>query len=151
MFVIILIMLSNLKYFPALTLSCLWKLLLYFFNWRIIALQCCVSAAQQHEPVITTHTHTHTHPLSLLTLLLLMILFLTPPHPTPLSHHRAPGWASCVIWQLPTRYCFAHGSVYMWTRKWQPTPVFLPGESLEHGSLGGCLWGHTESDTTEAT
>ena len=37
-------------------------------------------------------------------------------------------------------------------RKWQPTPVFLPGESQRRGSLMGCrLWGHTESDTTEAT
>ena len=36
--------------------------------------------------------------------------------------------------------------------KWQPTPVFLPGESQEWGSLVGCcLWGRTESDTTEAT
>ena len=36
-----------------------------------------------------------------------------------------------------------------WRRKWQPTPVFLPGESLGRGSLAGCcLWGHTESDTT---
>ena len=39
-----------------------------------------------------------------------------------------------------------------WRRKWQPTPVFLPGESREWGSLVGCHpWGHTESDTTEAT
>ena len=39
-----------------------------------------------------------------------------------------------------------------WRRKWQPTPVFLPGESQGWGSLVGCrLWGHTESDTTEAT
>ena len=30
-----------------------------------------------------------------------------------------------------------------WRRKWQPTPVFLPGESR--------LWGHTESDMTEVT
>ncbi|XP_061295294.1 carboxypeptidase Q isoform X5 [Bos javanicus] len=37
-------------------------------------------------------------------------------------------------------------------RKWQPTPVFLPGECQGRGSLVGCrLWGHTESDTTEAT
>ena len=35
---------------------------------------------------------------------------------------------------------------------WQPTPVFLPGESQGQGSLVGChLWGRTESDTTEAT
>ena len=39
-----------------------------------------------------------------------------------------------------------------WRRKWQPTPVFLPGESQGQQSLVGCrLWGRTESDTTEAT
>ena len=39
-----------------------------------------------------------------------------------------------------------------WRRKWQPPPVFLPGESQERGSLVGCcLWGRTESDTTEVT
>jgi len=39
-----------------------------------------------------------------------------------------------------------------WRRKWQPTPVFLPGESQGPGSLVGCrLWGRTESNTTEAT
>ena len=38
-----------------------------------------------------------------------------------------------------------------WRRKWQPTPVFLPGESQGWGSLVGFhLRGHTESDTTEA-
>ena len=38
-----------------------------------------------------------------------------------------------------------------WRRKWQPTPVFLPGESQGQRSLvGGWLWGRTESDTTEA-
>ena len=38
-----------------------------------------------------------------------------------------------------------------WRRKWQPTPVFLPGESQGWGSLvGGRLWGQTELDTTEA-
>ena len=37
-----------------------------------------------------------------------------------------------------------------WRRKWQPTPVVLPGESQGRGSLVGCrLWGHTESDRTE--
>ena len=37
-------------------------------------------------------------------------------------------------------------------KEWQPTPVFLPGESQGRGSLVGCpLWGHTESDTTEVT
>ena len=39
---------------------------------------------------------------------------------------------------------FMHGR-----SKWQPTPVFLPGESHGRRSLVGCSpWGHTESDTT---
>ena len=39
-----------------------------------------------------------------------------------------------------------------WRRKWQPTPLFLPGESQGRWSLVACcLWGRTESDTTEAT
>ena len=37
-------------------------------------------------------------------------------------------------------------------RKWQPTPVFLPGESQGQQSLAHCrLWGDRQSDTTEAT
>ena len=40
----------------------------------------------------------------------------------------------------------------LWRRQWQPSPVFLPGESQGWGSLVGCrLWGRTELDTTEAT
>ena len=36
--------------------------------------------------------------------------------------------------------------------KWQPTPVFLPGESQGQQSLVGChLWDRTESDMTKAT
>ena len=39
-----------------------------------------------------------------------------------------------------------------WRRKWQPTPVFLPGESQGRGGLVGCrLWCRTELDTTEVT
>ena len=39
-----------------------------------------------------------------------------------------------------------------WRKKWQPTPVFWPGESQGWGSLVGChLWGRTESDMTEVT
>ena len=52
------------------------------------------------------------------------------------------NWASSL-----SLFTFMH-----WRRKWQPTPVFLPGESQGRGSLVGChLWGHTESDTTEVT
>ena len=37
----------------------------------------------------------------------------------------------------PSLFTFMH-----WRRKWQPTPVFFPGESQGPGSLVGCsLWG----------
>ena len=37
-----------------------------------------------------------------------------------------------------------------WRRKWQPTPVFLPGESYGQRSPAGYSpWGHKESDTTD--
>ena len=52
------------------------------------------------------------------------------------------GWVTSL-----SLFAFMH-----WRRKWQPTPVFLPGESQGQGSLVGCrLWRSTESDTTEAT
>ena len=39
-----------------------------------------------------------------------------------------------------------------WRRKWQPPPVFLPGESQGWGSLVGChLCSCTGSDTTDMT
>ena len=49
-----------------------------------------------------------------------------------------------------TIFKFALMSLYYLYK--QSTPVFLPGESQGRGSLVGCcLWGHTESDTTEVT
>ena len=37
-----------------------------------------------------------------------------------------------------------------WRRKWQPTPVFLPGELHRQKNLAGyTAWGCKESDTTE--
>ena len=39
-----------------------------------------------------------------------------------------------------------------WSREWQLTPVFLPGESHGQRSLAGYgPYGQKESDTTEAT
>ena len=52
------------------------------------------------------------------------------------------GWVTSL-----SLFAFKH-----WRGKWQPTPVFLPGESQGQRSLVGCLlWGQTELDTTEAT
>ena len=57
------------------------------------------------------------------------------------SHEVAKNWTRL------SGFTFMH-----WKRKWQPTPVFLPGESQGRGSLVGFrLWGRTESDTTEVT
>ena len=40
----------------------------------------------------------------------------------------------------------------LWSRKWQPTPVFLPGKFYGQSILGACSpWGHQESDMTEST
>ena len=54
---------------------------------------------------------------------------------------------------LTVGYNFTFTFTFMhWRRKWQPTPVFLAGESQGWESLMGCrLWGHTESDMTEVT
>ena len=85
--------------------------------------------------------------------------------------HIYPTHSSTLVWKLPwseepcglqsmglwrvghvwatslSLFTFMH-----WRRRWQPTPVFLPGESQGRGSLVGChLRGCTESDTTEAT
>ena len=40
--------------------------------------------------------------------------------------------------------------VHNWSRKWKPTPVFLPGKFHGQGSLEGYgSWGHKELDKTE--
>ena len=38
-----------------------------------------------------------------------------------------------------------------WMRSWQPTPIFLPGESLQTGAWRTTVLGFKESDTTEVT
>ena len=53
-------------------------------------------------------------------------------------------WATSLSLSL---FTFMH-----WRGKWQPTPAFLPGESQGWRSLMSCcLWGRTESHTTEVT
>ena len=45
----------------------------------------------------------------------------------------------------PSLFTFMH-----WRRKWQPTPVLLPGKFHGRRSLVGCSpWGREESDMTE--
>ena len=54
-----------------------------------------------------------------------------------------------------TRQCKRHGfnpwvGKNPWRRKWQPTPVFLPKNSIDRGALVGYgSWSHKEWDNTE--
>ena len=51
---------------------------------------------------------------------------------------------------LMARYNLQSLGNYLWRRKWQPTPVLLPGESHGGRSLVGySSWGGKESDRTE--
>ena len=64
-----------------------------------------------------------------------------------------------LLWQ-PDSYCLNMASAHpsfsrdywflQWRKKWQPTPVFLPGEFFGWKGLVGCSpWGRRESDMTE--
>ena len=83
------------------------------------------------------------------------------------------GWPSAGIWDLGSigtclefwytpdglagrLWCIRHKRLRFdpwvrkipWRRKWQPTPVFLPGEPHRQRSLADCgPWGHKETDT----
>ena len=66
-----------------------------------------------------------------------------------------PGGTSGKESSCQCRWCKRHGfnpwvGTIPWRRAWQPTPVFLPGESHEQRSLGSYSpWDCKESDTTE--
>ena len=60
---------------------------------------------------------------------------------------------TCSPWgrkMLATTERLNHHHRYFWSRKWQLTPVLLPGKSHGWRSLAGCSpWGHKDSDMTE--
>ena len=58
-----------------------------------------------------------------------------------ISHYKLPSLISKIILIA----CI----MVNWTRKWQPTPVFLPAESHGWRSLGGLQFMHAELDMTE--
>ena len=115
-----------------------------FINWATL-----------REINIYTYTHTHIH-----------VCIHTHTYVKAMATH-----SSTLVWKIPwmeepsklqsmgslrvghdwatslSLFTFMH-----WRRKWQLTPVFLPGVSQGQRSLVGChLWGHTELDTTEVT
>ena len=61
---------------------------------------------------------------------------------TTVAH--GPMWPVQRSIQLESKNCSC------WRRKWQSTPVFLPGESHGQRSLAGCsAWGRKEADMTD--
>ena len=95
-------------------LSCpsldLTEFILFIFNWRIIALQCCIS-------FWCTAISLHISP---------SFWNLPPPptHPTPLGCHRALGWAELPLLynNLPLDLCVTYGNAYVSTRLSQLIP-----------------------------
>ena len=71
-----------------------WSSKTFFFYWRIIALQCCGGFCWMSAWISDKYIS------------LPFWAFLPPLHSTPLGHHRAPGWALCVILQFPASYLF---------------------------------------------
>ena len=75
--------------------------------------------------------------------------YLTPVLENPMD---GGAWWAAVHGVAKSRTQLSDFTFMHWKRNWQPTPLFLPGESQGWRSLVGChLWGRTESDTTEAT
>ena len=103
---------------------------LFIFNWRIIALQYCVGFCH----TTTWISHKYTYDPSLLNISPTP----TPSHPS--SCHRAPGWTSCVIEQLPTTIRFTYGNVYASMLLSQFIPPSSSLLCLQVCSLGLCLY-----------
>ena len=71
------------------------------------------------------------------------------------GYHKNRGFPSGTVGKEVSCQCRRHefdpwvGKI-LWSRKWQRTPVFLPGEFHGQRSLEGCNpWGQKKSDTLE--
>ena len=71
--------------------------------------------------------------------------------PSSISTERLPVCVSLSLCVQMSLFCMDTGIwIRHWRRKWQPTPVLLPGKSHRHRSMVGySLWGCKELDTTE--
>ena len=70
------------------------------------------------------------------------------------ERERLPRWYSGKESACQYRRCKRHGFDFQvrklpWRRKWQPTPVFLPGElsSMDRGAWWATVYGVTKSQT----
>ena len=78
--------------------------ILFIFNWRIIALQCCVSFCCRATWTSCKYTYVPS--------LLNLPAPPAPSHPSRLSQGTGLGWTPCVMYQLATG-CFTRGNAYV--------------------------------------
>ena len=109
---------------------CLVFAFLFFkslFCWRIVGLQCCSSF--RSEKAVAPHSSTLTG---------------------KIPWTEEPGGLQS-MGSLPVRHDWATSlslfTFMHWRRKWQPTPVFLPGESQGWGAWWAAVYGVTQSRT----
>ena len=160
----------SLKYFPNVnfsfnSLNTYWVLTIKMWNkcWQIQWI-CMLS----HQKCITEHLLNTRHSgsgLSSILALILMKHLLVTSH-LCLQHEMKVDvkyvWLQASLVSQQQRLCLWHRNrrcgfnpwvrKIPWRRTWQPTPVFLPGESHRQRSLASLLSsGHNESDTTATT
>ena len=75
----------------------------FIFDWRILALQCCVGFCHEISWIRLKYASVPSF----------LNLALTPTHPTLLGHPRVHGWGPPVTEQLPTGYQFTYGNAYV--------------------------------------
>ena len=118
----------------------------WLINWRIIALQydgfCHTIMQMSHNYIyICMCKCTHTYPT--------LLSFLHPSHPTPLGHHKIPGWAPCynaAYHHLPISHMSIQGfpdgtsgkEPASQCRRWQVQSLGQEG-ALEEG-IATCSW-----------
>ena len=120
------------------------------------AWQATVHGAAKSQTQLSTHAHTKKQNIHILYILTEKAMASTPvlQYSSTLAWKipwmEEPGRLQS-MWSLRVRHDWATSlSLFTfthWRRKWQPTPVFLPGESQRRGSLLGCVYGVVQSWT----
>ena len=137
-----------LKMFPAISHCQIPKSFLSVWHcFSITLFQLGKSILQSYIDAVANYHKRHGLKENRFAILQFFVLFLNHRSDTGLAMLKLIFQGSVPLQRLQGGICFLSLFTFMhWRRKWQPTPVFLPGESQGWGSLVGCcLWGRTES------